>query len=106
MRITTLLKTSVCTLALIGLGGGPALAAAPDDVPRGQVEMGPQHANSICSFSGLNDSPDAEFPEGGRVQSYGQIVKLGLKAYAPSPGMLCNGHNFPYPEAFLEEGGH
>lgn len=105
MRTTTLLKAAVCTLALVGLGAAPSLAAPPDDVPRGQVEMGPQHANSICSFSGLNDSPDAAFPEGGQVQSYGQIVSKGLKAYAPSPGMLCNGHNFPYPEAFVE-GGH
>lgn len=99
MRKNSLLGAALCTAALLGLQAGPAFAA-------GQVEKGPDHANSICSFSGLNDDPNAEYPEGGRVQSYGQIVKLGLKAYAPSPGMLCNGHNFPYPEAFLEEGGH
>lgn len=99
MRKHSLLGAAICTVALLGLPAVPALAA-------GQVEKGPDHANSICSFSGLNDNPNAGYPEGGRVQSYGQIVKLGLKAYAPSPGMLCNGHNFPYPEAFLEEGGH
>lgn len=104
MRIKSLIGAAVCTLALVGLGAGPASAAKPDNVPRGQTEMGPDHANSICSFSGLNDEPDADFPEGGQVQSYGQIVKLGLKAMAPSPGMLCNGHLFPYPEAFAEEG--
>ncbi|WDF32016.1 hypothetical protein PTW37_08935 [Arthrobacter agilis] len=97
MRKTSLLGAAVCVLALSGLSTSPAFAA-------GQVERGPAHANSICSFSGLNDTPDAAAPEGGRVQSYGQIVRLGLKAEAGSPGMLCNGHLFPFPEAFPSEG--
>lgn len=96
MHRNSLLGAAVCTLALVGLSSGPAFA-------QGQTERGPEHANSICSYSGLNDEPDADFPEGGRVQSYGQIVKLGLKAEAPSPSMLCNGHLFPYPEAFPDE---
>lgn len=96
MHKKSLLGAAVCTLALAGLGAGPAAA-------QGQVERGPEHANSICSFSGLNDEPDDPV-EGGRVQSYGQIVKAGGKAFAPSPGLLCNGHLFPYPEAFVEEG--
>ena len=29
-------------------------------------------------------------PAGGRVQSYGQIVASGGKAFAPSPGIACN----------------
>jgi hypothetical protein len=41
--------------------------------------------------------PDDPF-EGGRVQSYGQIVAAGFKDMAPSPGQFCNGHLFPYPE--------
>jgi len=85
----------VAMLAMTAMLAVPALA-------QGQVERGPAHANSICSFSGLNDDPtDPEDP--GRVQSYGQIVKAGGKAFAPSPGLLCNGHRFPYPEAFPEE---
>ena len=40
----------------------------------GKGVRGPEHANSICSFSGLNDTPDD--PEaGGQVHSYGQIVR-------------------------------
>lgn len=78
------------------------LALAVPAFAQGQVERGPEHANSICSFSGLNDEPDADPPEGGRVQSYGQYVRQGLKAEEPSPGMLCNGHLFPYPESFTE----
>ena len=95
MHKKSLLGAAVCTLALTGMTTAPAFAA-------GQVERGTEHANSICSFSGLNDVPD-DPEEGGRVQSYGQIVAAGGKAFVPSPGMLCNGHNFPYPEAFEEE---
>jgi poly(3-hydroxybutyrate) depolymerase len=80
-------------LAMVALAPVPALA-------QGQVERGPAHANSICSFSGQNDTPNAPFPEGGRVQSYGQLVSKGLKSEVPSPGELCNGHTHPYPEAF------
>jgi hypothetical protein len=29
-------------------------------------------------------------PAQGRVQSYGQIVASGFKAFAPSPGLACN----------------
>jgi hypothetical protein len=79
-----------------------ALAVPAFAVPNGQVEQGPQHANSICSYSGLNDDP----AEGGQVQSYGQLVK-GKDAAKPSdqagpaePGLFCNAHNFP-----LQEGG-
>jgi len=102
MRITKLVAVPVCALAFSGLGVGAAGATPSPDNAKGQVERGPAHANSICSFSGLNDVPlDPE--EGGRVQSYGQIVAHGGKAMVPSPGELCNGHNFPYPEAFPEE---
>jgi hypothetical protein len=102
MRLKSWLAVPFCAIAVAGLGVGPAYAANSPDNARGQVERGPAHANSICSFSGLNDVPlDPE--EGGRVQSYGQIVRAGGKAFVPSPGELCNGHNFPYPEAFPEE---
>ncbi len=43
----------------------------------------------------------AECPEeGGRVQSYGQIVSQGFKEFVPSPGEACNGHS-----GFLAGGG-
>lgn len=85
-RIVSLLAM----LAMMALMAAPALA-------QGQVEQGTDHANSICAFSGLNDTPDAAPPEGGRVQSYGQLVRQGLKAEFPSPGVACNAHLFPYP---------
>jgi hypothetical protein len=56
-----------------------------------------EKANSICAFSGLNDDQEEE---PGRVQSYGQAVRAGFKAFAPSPGVACNGRT-----GFLTGGG-
>lgn len=101
MHLRRLLGIPLCVTALVGLSVGPASA-------EGQTEQGPEHANSICSFSGLNDDPDDPV-EGGRVQSYGQLVRHGeiaprdVKSGIPSPGTLCNGHLFPFPEGFEGE---
>jgi hypothetical protein len=92
-------KRIVSLLAMLAM---VVFLAAPMALAQGQVERGPEHANSICSFSGLNDH-DPEEPPGGRVQSYGQDVSAGFKSEVPSPGLLCNGHLFPYPEAFGPE---
>lgn len=89
---------------LLAVSAAPALAQGN---PQGQVEQGPDHANSICSFSGLNDH-DPEEPPGGQTQSYGQVVstlvKIGVHVNAgpgrAAPGEECNGHLMPYPEAF------
>jgi hypothetical protein len=82
-------------LAMMALTAAPALA-------QGQVEQGPQHANSICSFSGLNHEHPGELA--GRTQSYGQLVRQGeIDPSDPGraePGLACNGHLSPYPEAF------
>ena len=93
-----MIKRIILRLALAAI---LVLAFAVPAFAQGQVERGPAHANSICSFSGQNDTPDAPAPEGGRVQSYGQLVRQG--AAQPSdqpgpaePGMFCNAHNFPY----------
>ena len=85
---------------MLALSAAPALAQGP----QGQVERGPEHANSICSFSGLNDDPE----EGGQVQSYGQGVRQGFidptdRTSFERPNVWCNGHLFPYPEGFGEE---
>jgi hypothetical protein len=85
-----------------------ALLVAALAVPafaQGQVERGPQHAKSICSYSGLNDH-DPEEPPGGRTQSYGQDVRSGgiepsaVKSGAPSPGTFCNPQKSPFVGPF------
>jgi hypothetical protein len=88
-RIILMVTVALVMAAMLALSAAGALA-------QGQVERGPEHANSICSFSGLNDEPN-DPEEGGRVQSYGQIVSQGGKAFAPSPGDYCNAHLYPYP---------
>jgi hypothetical protein len=95
-RIVLLL--TVTTLSVLALAV-PAFA-------QGQVERGPEHARSICSFSGLNDEVDEPAPEGGRVQSYGDYVKEGhykpseVKSGAPSPGTFCNPEKGPFEGPF------
>lgn len=93
MRTRSSLAVAVGAVAVLGLFAGPAGAA-------GKVEQGPQHARSICSFSGLNDTPDAAGPEGGRVQSFGQLVRQGAlhptdRSNPERPGVLCNPNNLP-----------
>ena len=57
---------------------------------------------SWCLFSGQNDDPGAAFPEGGRVQSYGQLVRQGLKEFVDDvlglgPGVACTPTRTPLP---------
>ena len=93
--------------AFIGLGMGPASADPGVDGAHGQVERGLNHSNSICAASGLNDVP-LDPVEGGRVQSYGQIVRVaGVQKFPgadgkvrSAPGNECNAHLMPWPEGF------
>ena len=101
------LMLAVMALLMVALAV-PAFAVAPQKTVPGLFEQGPEHARSICSFSGLNDVPlDPE--EGGLVQSYGQIVgaaaKNGIHVNAgpgpAAPGTECNpntGPEGPFPE--------
>lgn len=98
------MKRIVLLLSIVAMSVFLVAPAALARGPQGQVERGPEHANSICSFSGLNDDPS----EGGQVQSYGQGVRQGLidptdKTSFERPNVLCNGHLFPYPEGFEGE---
>jgi hypothetical protein len=92
-RIILMVTAALVLAALMAMSALPAFA-------QGQVERGPEHAKSICSFSGLNDEPD-DPDEGGRVQSYGQLVRHGeippseVKSGAPSPGTFCNPQKAP-----------
>lgn len=82
MKVRRLLATvAVCAVA-VGVTAGPAVA----DEAHGK-------GRSACHFSGLNDDPDEAFPFGGRVQSYGQLVRQGVKDQFPSPGEACNPNN-------------
>ena len=107
MKARSLMAVPFAAVVLVGVGMGPASADPGVDGARGQVEAGLNHSNSICAASGLNDVPlDPE--EGGRVQSYGQIVRFaGVQKFPgadgtvrSAPGNECNAHLMPWPEAF------
>ena len=91
------MKRYVVLLAVVSL---LMVALAVPAFAQGQIERGPAHAKSICSFSGQNDEPDDPV-EGGRTQSYGQEVRKGniepsaVKSGAPSPGTFCNPQKAP-----------
>ena len=68
----------------------------PDGAEGGFTPIKSHTANSICSFSGLNDVIEPSEPT--QTQSYGTFLVLikkdaGLqaaKAILPSPGVACN----------------
>jgi hypothetical protein len=84
----------LCVAALTGANASAAFAG--EVTGNGKPTHGPEHANSICVFSGKNDNPDSTDPmdPGGVAQSYGQEVKLGLQDPVDglNPGEACNGH--------------
>src|SRR5215203_7208770 len=83
---------AVMALLMVALAV-PAFAAAPVKEVPGLPEQGPAHANSICSFSGLNDVP-LDLEEGGLVQSYGQIVAVGARRKCRVPVCCATGTSF------------
>ena len=96
-----LLSVAACAVAVVGIGAGSAFGGeikgpgSPVGIPaEGPDTAGLEHANSICAASGLNEyhaGEPGEFPT--RTQSYGQLVRMGLKELNPSPGVACNGHS-------------
>ena len=95
---------AVMVLLMVALAV-PAFAAPQLPLP-GQTERGPDHARSICSYSGLNDFEEGPGP---LTQSYGQEVR-GPDAEKPSevrgqgytPGLLCNPEKGPFEGPFDE----
>jgi hypothetical protein len=94
-----MVATYVVVLTLLAT----STAFAGEVTGKGKPTAGPDNANSICVFSGLNDDPNApivsaeptaETPNGpgGRTQSYGQDVRYGLLTPAiVTPGDACRG---------------
>jgi hypothetical protein len=77
--------TCFASLALVAAGAGAA--SAGEVTGNGKATPAPERAASICVFSGLNDDQEEE---PGRTQSYGQLVRQGIKQFLPSPGDACN----------------
>lgn len=92
MNVRHILAASLGALALVAAGAGSASAGeiTGNGTPPGGDGLGSQHAASICAFSGQNDTPNAEGPEGGRVQNYGHVVKYLPPGVHGIPGTACN----------------
>lgn len=89
-----------CAVAIVGANAGAAFAG--EITGNGKATAGPDHANSICVFSGQNDDPNAPLDfsgpngPGGVSQSFGQDVKLGLiDPQSFNPGDACRGGSNP-----------
>lgn len=89
-RFTMRLGVAISSVAVVlSLGAGAVLAG---EITGNGKSLQPMHGKSVCAFSGLNDERTAEEP--GRTQSYGQLVRIGLKdiidGFGGSPGNACN----------------
>jgi hypothetical protein len=81
-----LLAGAVLTLGIVGVVGGPALAGEVTGNGK-STPIADYRARSICSFSGQNDNPDSTEPfDGGRVQSFGDIVQEAIGVYGDGKG--------------------
>ena len=90
-----LLAMATCVAALGGLGANGALAGeviGPPGTPNvpdsgsGIRTGAPEHANSACAFSGLNDMIVGQGPIDFIVQSPGQGVRNGAPPGIPGHG--------------------
>jgi hypothetical protein len=100
MRTKSWFVAAVCTIAIAGPSAGAAFAGEvtgpPGSVGHPGVQKDVTHANSICSFSGLNDYVNG--PTDFHVQSYGQDVRLyGARPQDGGfPGDSCGPGSNPY----------
>ena len=87
---------------------GVSAASAGEITGNGKPTQGPAHANSICTFSGLEDGDGAGFPgpggappqNWGHSKSFFGATPAERKASGFQPGDSCNGHR-----GFLAGGG-
>ena len=99
MRLRTAAATVFATAIL--LGGAASTASAGENNGKGLPTQGPDHANSICAFSGLEDGDGAGFPGPGGAppQNWGHSKEFfgatpaERKASGFQPGDSCNGHS-------------
>jgi hypothetical protein len=89
----SLLVGALAASLVVAMGASAAFAG---EVTGSGANSDQNQGVSWCSFSGLNDDPDAPLTggpngPGGTAQSYGQEVKLGLVSpHELNPGIACN----------------
>jgi hypothetical protein len=83
----------VVVLTTAAIAASSALAG--EITGNGKPTAAPEHSNSECSFSGLDD-PDADVF--GRTQNWGQLSKeqrAFFESIGVTPATACNGHSSP-----------
>jgi hypothetical protein len=101
MRVKPLFVAALCAVAITAVTAGSAFAG--EVTGKGKPTAAPEHAQSICAFSGQNDGEPPPGRTAAHVQSWGQIpkeVRAVLAAEGSHPGDACNGHT-----GFLAGGG-
>ena len=93
----------IVSAGVVGAGGTAFAGEVGGGGGKGNGPKGTTHANSICSFSGLEDGEeDPTAPSGpGTTQNWGQIpraVRAMLTAEGENPGVACNGHLNPWQQ--------
>jgi hypothetical protein len=92
----TLVGVAFCAAMVLGSGGA---AFAGERGGNGQPTAAPEHAKSLCAFSGLEDFDFEGDVQPGVTQNWGQIIKevgpLGGAANVPFAEEGCNAHLFP-----------
>ena len=102
MGKTRLLVVAACAAAVVGVGASAAFAGEVNGSATNPKDDFSQGA-SYCKYSGLNDDPSAAPPEGGKVQSYGQLRRNGGDPSSLDfplnlpPGVGCNPTKSPLP---------
>ena len=69
MKVSRFVAVGLGSAALVV--GSTTSAFAGEVTGKGTPTQGPAHSKSLCAYSGQNDDPS----DGGRVQSFGQIVR-------------------------------
>jgi hypothetical protein len=96
MQVRSFVLAALCTVAVAAVGAGPAFAGevkGPPGTPNNTNETAaPEHANSACAYSGLNDLDEAEGQVDSQVQTAADSWKYyGLPKGAPGTLGLCKG---------------
>jgi hypothetical protein len=90
--MTRFAQARLALLAFSAVALGASSALAGEVTGNGRDTAAPDHANSICAFSGLNDIPEgAPGNPPGHVQNYGHTMQLlNLVPQLFNPGDACN----------------
>ena len=88
MRRLLIVATCVAVLGAVGAFAGEVKGPSVFGVPNTNETAAPDHANSICAFSGLNDFIN------GQKESQVQTAADSFKFYGDpkgTPGVACRG---------------